>query len=478
MKICKFCGALNNENAEKCGTCNNEFILDKRNEPKDVRPLRKNPLWLFVALGISVMLLTVYTIYVNRTYDDKDAFIIYPLLIGAIVLVVGYWISLQIRSKRMLDDNYYNNIEQPVEMSKATAQRNAGARKDVSIAKLLNEKLEYEKTVYKAPSYNEEMTGMEAVENMRIGALIPEKVSAKSLLAAMSCKRTVIVCAKDDKDIMCVENALGRLTGHPVETLCIEAPCSFPNDLYIVENEDDCHPSDFLCKLVTAKAKANAIVPIVLKLSSCEKFEDVFDDLKMYMESTYGEETVCVKNGNRMYANSSTDEKIALSQNARLVLILSPEQAYRLPYGFVKKCAFIELKNEIGLTEEKECLALSYMRLNRLAEETVDSHYLSEDVWKKIDAFEAFVNGYTPFSIDNKLASAMERFVGVYMAAGAEEIQALDAVFATLLLPGIISSFASLEGEPKNALNEYMDTHFGFENIPISSEILKKFSDV
>jgi hypothetical protein len=46
-----------------------------------------------------------------------------------------------------------------------------------------------------------------------------------------------------------------------------------------------------------------------------------------------------------------------------------------------------------------------------------------------------------------------------------------------MLIPSAIRVLDELISEEKPSISQYIDVNFGLENLPLSSEILKKFSD-
>ena len=105
-----------------------------------------------------------------------------------------------------------------------------------------------------------------------------------------------------------------------------------------------------------------------------------------------------------------------------------------------------------------EAGALSFERFLHLCNDAEERFALSEENWKKIDDLAEHLAAKS-FVLGNKLVTAMERFVGVYMATGGSEQAALDAVFASILLPAaeVVSVKSSKELHPHLPI---VDTEF------------------
>ena len=112
----------------------------------------------------------------------------------------------------------------------------------------------------------------------------------------------------------------------------------------------------------------------------------------------------------------------------------------------------------------------------QLTDEAEEACYLSEDYWKKIDELADFLKKLVDFKMDNKFVSAIERFVGIYMAGGGTESEAADAVIATMILPESLAAIAEKEEGNSAALVQFMDSHFGLTSFPLCQQFLKKYA--
>ena len=102
----------------------------------------------------------------------------------------------------------------------------------------------------------------------------------------------------------------------------------------------------------------------------------------------------------------------------------------------------------------------------------METYYLSETYWKKVDKLVEYVGARVPFKISNKTANAMERFITVCVGGGAEQTEALDCVMSAMLLCRISSQSAQLfDGD--ETLSEFMDSIFGADKDDRSRETVK-----
>ena len=102
----------------------------------------------------------------------------------------------------------------------------------------------------------------------------------------------------------------------------------------------------------------------------------------------------------------------------------------------------------------------------------METYYLSETYWKKVDKLVEYVSARVPFKISNKTANAMERFITVCIGGGAEQTEALDCVISSMLLCRLSSQSAeSFDGD--ETLSEFMDSIFGADKDDRSRETVK-----
>jgi len=78
---------------------------------------------------------------------------------------------------------------------------------------------------------------------------------------------------------------------------------------------------------------------------------------------------------------------------------------------------------------------LSYSNVEEHIEETKNSIFLPEELWKKFDAMEDLLNEKEGFVLGNKITIFGERFTSIFMECHGEDYQATDALISCKLLP-------------------------------------------
>lgn len=125
-----------------------------------------------------------------------------------------------------------------------------------------------------------------------------------------------------------------------------------------------------------------------------------------------------------------------------------------------------------GNDEKKEHLSVGYYDLDYVFGMCRRQFSVKEDLWKKVDAVEAYVNAHTPYHIGNKLWLQLETYISVYCTCGHEKLDALDHAMAFNLLPVLLSVLCGkLTAEDKTVL-EVLEQHFGEDNVAVCRAVL------
>lgn len=165
-----------------------------------------------------------------------------------------------------------------------------------------------------------------------------------------------------------------------------------------------------------------------------------------------------------------------ISPNLWFFMNLAENEAETAIPGFIAESASVVM---LSLTECEESEMhtsvhkFGYYQLDYLAEKAISSYSMPEDIWKRADRLEDFVQRYSSFSIGNKLWLSFEKFAYVYLACGGSEAEAFDeAVAAKLILPMMILLDGKLTAEEKSFL-ETVETVFGEEHAEACRKLIR-----
>ncbi|MBQ9744210.1 MAG: glycoside hydrolase family 3 C-terminal domain-containing protein [Clostridia bacterium] len=125
-------------------------------------------------------------------------------------------------------------------------------------------------------------------------------------------------------------------------------------------------------------------------------------------------------------------------------------------------------------TEEKtEYRSVGYYQLSHFVDYNKGRFTMNEDLWKKIDSLEAYVNAHTPYHIGNKLWLQIEKYLSV-MACHEDSVDInLDIALSSNLIPEVVSALkGKVSAEEKNLL-ETVEQLFGEDKIPECRKAIK-----
>ncbi len=498
MKRCNICGTLNQPQAKKCIFCHSEFDPDqivsrkKKKKPRSTR--RKSPMERFALtllfLALSFLATIPIALEIKDRFERPEPILTLCWLVFFVVLLTVYLILA--RALRKLLSKRARRSAPPLPAPDAQEQENENREAaHTSHMPKRNSNSAFSAALYDAcrhsdyvnlPDYDAAMSCDTACAHLAGGFVkhghVFDSATTRTLLAAMAARRMLLLCSNDQPELDRAVASLTDLTGESVPVLTLEQSCTTPEHLFTAVGSDQTPlPSAFLSALYVAQMHQRSIRPFLLDVQAPGKLALAMADLKPYLKNATIEGKITVKNTDHSYRGLDLDETVTLPANTRLLLAYRPGISAPMPRDLMDACAFVHLKSDVS---ESEMLgqapgALSFDRLCRLCDEAEEHYALSEENWKKIDDLSEKLSS-TSFVLDNKLATATERFVGVYMAAGGNEQEALDAVLAAILLPAMLAAHSDNTDENTLSLSQLLDNAFGLENLPACVEMLKKFS--
>lgn len=121
--------------------------------------------------------------------------------------------------------------------------------------------------------------------------------------------------------------------------------------------------------------------------------------------------------------------------------------------------------------------SVGFYDLEYVADMSRNAPGIDEDLWKKVDGIEAYVNGRTPYQIGNKLWLQMEKYIAVYTACGYEKNDALDRALAFNLLPVLTSVLNGKLSSDDKTLLETVEAAFGEDAVAVCRKTLTAASE-
>ncbi len=228
--------------------------------------------------------------------------------------------------------------------------------------------------------------------------------------------------------------------------------------------------------------KTNAMLGIEEAQSAVEKMHFLgFDGVKPRDMSSWF--APIVKHAKNPYAHSvfrARNEQNAetvyhFPQNVWFVVNLAESASYdEIPAGIAE----IATVNNFAIapceaTAESTHAGFTYYQMEYLCDKLVSTMNIGENVWRRFDRLEAYVNAHAPFAFGNKLWLCAERYIAFSMACGKESEKSIDECIAAKLLPAIIVSLSGKIAQGEVGLAETLENAFGEENVAACRKVIK-----
>lgn len=207
----------------------------------------------------------------------------------------------------------------------------------------------------------------------------------------------------------------------------------------------------------------------------------IIDQVSMKNVAYYSQEIIEFAETPKRRHSIRINQTISVPIAENTIFIFIPTQnSYlaTLPESLAKNAACIELLMYAGQalnTQEEQITCLSYPYLEELIYEAKKVNYLSEENWKKIDAFYQELNKLFPIQMESKFTTMVERYAALLLDCGEFEQDVIDAVAAELIIPIVAcSDFAKNEQNHKTIV-DVIEKVFGQGN---ASKTIRAFNNL
>lgn len=130
-----------------------------------------------------------------------------------------------------------------------------------------------------------------------------------------------------------------------------------------------------------------------------------------------------------------------------------------------------ESTEEVGEVKYKQ---ISYPQFVDAINEGYEDHFISEDMWKKLDEFEAYLAKRGEYFIDNRIVREMERFAAIFLLCDGEQTDLIDTLLSKkLLLIALPNTYTYLENDEETIMG-MAEKIIGADYIANSQSILKQ----
>lgn len=117
---------------------------------------------------------------------------------------------------------------------------------------------------------------------------------------------------------------------------------------------------------------------------------------------------------------------------------------------------------------------IDFRHLEKLFKEAQEEYKVSEENLRKLDEMDLYVIEHFRLAFGNRIVKQLKEFVPVYVACGGTELDGLDYVLCNKILRKFESlNLAYIRDEIDDYI-EYLDKHFGKENMSESKDYLRR----
>lgn len=233
-------------------------------------------------------------------------------------------------------------------------------------------------------------------------------------------------------------------------------------------NMDGSFEKTELVKLIEeAKENPNTIHLAVLRNARSSELADLFMPYAKYFSNPLRQNRITVKNPTATFT---------LPQNLWFMVELAGgERLDAISPSILKAAAYLTLDVSAceEATEKNPPAGLGYYQLDHLIQQQKGRFAMSEDLWKKIDALEAFAASHANFHIGNKQWLQLERYLAMVTVAETDIFAALDRALCVNLLPTVQALTEGRIASGEQDLLETLERIFGEDKVPLCCKSAK-----
>lgn len=119
-------------------------------------------------------------------------------------------------------------------------------------------------------------------------------------------------------------------------------------------------------------------------------------------------------------------------------------------------------------------MKISYKHLEAMFKDAQEKYVVSQENIKKFDDMDNYVIEHFRLAFGNRIVKQLKEFVPVYVACGGTEIDGLDYVLCNKILRKFESLNLAYIRDEIDGYIDYLDEHFGVENMTESKDYLRR----
>lgn len=164
--------------------------------------------------------------------------------------------------------------------------------------------------------------------------------------------------------------------------------------------------------------------------------------------------------------NSKDDNYSIIPDNVWFVIM--PKKNLIPAYSLMEASIYLDLKFNLGKqvsNPNENYLKMSYQVFKDLLLDYEEEYYLQEINWKKLDEVENHLNAFNLNIFNNKMVREIEKYMTVYLMLLNDELEAIDSIFASKILPLAYSFNVANKRVNEETLFDCLQRLFSLDNL-------------
>lgn len=292
--------------------------------------------------------------------------------------------------------------------------------------------------------------------------------TASRIFSAMAAARAVWLRSDSPVYAKAVALVLKKFFGGGNRILKISSDVRTPKSLVCIQ-ENGAHSETILAEeLYAARFLKDSITVLAFEDAETCAFDSAFEKFIEYFRAPMSKNSLQMDYYGSLRGYRYIDEKMMDISSTTWCVFVTADEKKPLPKGCEAYSVEIYLKGKEKMEGVRGQTAkpIAYSRFRELSDEALVAHALPLDAWKKLDRLEEFLQEKVAFAIGNPIARQLEKYVAVYMASGATQMETVDSVLAVKLLPMLRGNKKETFSGDGVTLAEFIDRLFGMENLP------------
>ena len=283
--------------------------------------------------------------------------------------------------------------------------------------------------------------------------LIIESKDARELFASMMSSNLVLINNKTDDLNTRLLEVLNSYLGNDCDVIVDVADISDSTDIYWVLNENGEYViSDFTNNLIRACNLPKRLNMFVFRHATMSQLKSCLNEFVEFAKAPKLGKTIDIGDGH----------EISIPENTVFfALIDDPAYLEEIDTDISNLTTSITLLTRVNEIEKVDLNLKynSYQYFEFLLRNARETHYLNEEIWKKIDDFTEN-DIFTDFYIDSRTLNVCEKIISVILASSGDSNDALNTIFKMRVIPMLKRTKAYSENHGDRNIIELIEKTF------------------